>query len=120
MICSRRRRAVPKWAATLSFALALVASGAARAGWTFCVADAGGGEIWISQVFVAPHNREHLESEFKAYLASRGVADSDVQCPAAKDDKTEMVNSQYTAIAFHHKLGDVLHEIELGDFAPRR
>jgi len=98
----------------------LLASTAAQAGWTFCVAEASGPDIWVSQVFAAPRDRERLEVEFKAFLKTQGVVDSDIQCPAAKDDKTEMVNAQFTAIEFHRKLGDTLHEVPLSEFMPRR
>lgn len=84
------------------------------------MADAGGGDIWISQVFAASRDRERLEGEFRLFLKARGVANSDAQCPVAKDDKTETINAQFTAIEFHRKLGDTLHELAQGEFAPRR
>ena len=102
------------------FAATSLAATPAQAGWTFCVAEANGADIWISQVFAAPRDRERLEAEFKAFLKTRGVAEADIQCPAAKDDKTEMVNAQFTAIEFHRKLGDTLHELPLSEFMPRR
>jgi hypothetical protein len=94
---------------------------AARAGWTFCVAESSEGkEIWISSVFVAPRDRERLESEFSAYLKRHGTPRPVAQCPAAKDDKTEAVNDQTVAEEFHRKLGDVLHEVPAAEFEPKR
>jgi len=100
---------------------ALVAPDAAWAGWTFCVAETSGGdEIWLTEVFAASMDRERLEGEFKAYLKSRGESGAVVQCPAAKEEKTEMLNARFTASEFHRKLGDVTHEVKLSEFAPRR
>jgi len=61
-----------------------------------------------------------LEGDFRAYLKSRGVARPIAQCPAARDDKIEMVNAQFTASEFHRKLGDALHEVMAREFDPRR
>ena len=84
----------------------------ARAGWTFCVAESasGGKDIWITGVFPANRERTRLESDFRAQLRAHGAPQTVVQCPAPKDDKTEMVNQQFTAVEFHRKLGDALHE----------
>ena len=93
----------------------------ASAGWTFCVAESGGGkDIWITSVFAASREREQLEADFKTILKHRGVGGAIAQCPAPKDDKTEMVNAQFTAAEFHRKLGDTLHEVPLSEFMPRR
>ena len=93
----------------------------ARAGWTFCVAESSGGkDVWITGVFAATRERERLEGDFRAYLRSHGVARPVAQCPAAKDDKTEMVNAQITAAEFHRNLGDPLHEVVAPEFDPRR
>jgi hypothetical protein len=97
------------------------APASARAGWTFCVAESSGGkEIWITPVFAATRERDQLEGDFRRLLTSRGVAQSIAQCPAAKDDKTEMVNARITAAEFHRKLGDALHEVVAPEFDPRR
>ena len=94
---------------------------AAQTTWTFCVAESGGGrDIWISSVFVAPRDRERLEAEFANYLRSRGVVRPIVQCPAGKDDKTDVVNAQTVAAEFHSKLGDELHEVTAPEFEPKR
>ena len=100
----------------------LVSGGAhASAGWTFCVAEsAGGKDIWITGVFPATRERERLEADFKIVLKNRGVGGAVAQCPAPKDDKTEMVNAQFTAAEFHRKLGDSLHEVVAPEFDPRR
>jgi hypothetical protein len=102
--------------------LSLIAGSAhASSGWTFCVAEAGGGkDIWITGVFPAVRDRERLEADLKAYLKGRGVSGAVAQCPAPKDDKVEVVNSQFTAAEFHHKLGDTLHEVFTPEFEPRR
>ncbi|HEY3720708.1 MAG TPA: hypothetical protein VGL41_11290 [Roseiarcus sp.] len=102
--------------------LSLIAGPAhASAGWTFCVAEAGGGkDVWITGVFPAVRDRERLEADLKAYLRGRGVAGAVAQCPAPTDDKVEMVNAQFTAAEFHHKLGDTLHEVFTPEFDPRR
>jgi hypothetical protein len=100
---------------------ALVAPDAAWAGWTFCVAETSGGdEIWLTEVFAASMDRERLEGEFKDYLKSRGESGAVVQCPAAKEEKTEMLNARFTAAEFHRKLGDTMHDVKLSEFAPRR
>jgi hypothetical protein len=102
-------------------ALALIATPAhASSGWTFCVADAGGKDIWITGVFPAVRDRERLEADLKSFLKSRGVSGAVAQCPTPNDDKTEMVNAQYTAAEFHHKLGDTLHEVFTPEFDPKR
>lgn len=101
--------------------LILLAAAPAEAGWTFCVAEgAGGKDIWITPVFSAPKDRERLEADFKAYLKGRGIAGADAQCPQPQEDKTDMVNAQFTAAEFHRKLGDTLHEVVTPEFDPRR
>ena len=104
------------------FALSLIAGPAhASSGWTFCVAEAGGGkDVWITGVFPAVRDRERLEADLKAYLKGRGVSGAVAQCPAPTDDKVEVVNAQFTASEFHHKLGDTLHEVFTPEFDPRR
>lgn len=92
----------------------------ASAGWTFCVADGGGKDIWITPVFSAPRDRVRLEADFTAYLKGRGVKGVNSQCPQPKDDKTDMVNAQFTATEFHRKLGDTMHEVVTPEFDPRR
>jgi len=110
-----------KFAGILVGLCALGAPAVARAGWTFCVAESSGGkDIWITSVFAPTRERERLEGDFRAYLRSRGVAQPIAQCPAAKDDKTDMVNAQITAAEFHRKLGDALHEVSAPEFDPRR
>jgi hypothetical protein len=100
---------------------ALAAPGSARAGWTFCIAESSGGKnIWLTGVFTATRERERLEGDFRAYLKSQGVDQSIAQCPASKDDKTEMLNARFTAAEFHRKLGDALHEVTAPEFDPRR
>ena len=108
--------------APLLLAVSLSAAAArAGSGWTFCVAEAGGGrDVWITGVFPASRGRERLEADLEAYLKGRGVLGVVAQCPAPKDDKTEMVNAQFTAAEFHHKLGDALHEVFAPEFDPRR
>ena len=105
-----------------AFAIWLVAlAEPAQAGWTFCIGESdGGNQIWITGVFPASHDRLRLESDFKAALRERGVADAIVQCPAPNADKTEVVNAQFTAAEFHRKLGDTLHSVTAPEFAPRR
>lgn len=107
---------------TLSYALiAIGVTPAAAKPWTFCVAEAAGGkDVWITDVFAATRERERLENDFKAYLRSRGVVGADAQCPAPKDDKTEMVNAQFTAAEFHRKLGAALREVVAAEFELRR
>jgi len=110
------------FAARFLFILPLF-SGAAHAnpGWTFCVAETGGGkDIWITGVFPAVHDRERLEADLKAYLKGRGISGAIAQCPVPKEDKVEMVTSQFTAAEFHQKLGDTLHDVITPEFDPRR
>ncbi len=97
--------------------------GSAHAGavWTFCVAESSGGkDIWLTDVFPASRDRERLEADFKTYLKARGVGGAIAQCPAPKDDKTAVVNAQFTAAEFHRKLGDSLHEVVAPEFESRR
>jgi hypothetical protein len=118
---NRRFWMCAKFAAVVVGSGPLAAPVAACAGWTFCIAEASPrGEIWITGVFAATRERERLEGDFRAYLKSRGVEQSVAQCPAAKDDKTEMINAQITAAEFHRKLGDALHEVIAPEFDPRR
>jgi len=118
------KRSVPMRArlARVLIGLSVVAAPApARAGWTFCVAESSAGrEVWITGVFAATRERERLEGDFLKLLKSRGVARPIAQCPAAKTDKTEMVNAQITAAEFHRKLGHALHDVLAPEFDPRR
>ena len=104
--------------------LALVAPAlAAETGerWTFCVAATPEGkDVWISEVFAATRDRERLEGELKTYLLQHGGLSVDAQCPAPKDDKTEVVNAQFAAAEFNRKLGNILHEVAATAFASRR
>ena len=99
---------------------AVPAPAAASSGWTFCVAEAGGHDIWITGVFAAQHDRERLEADFRAHLRSLGIAGAVAQCPAPRPDRTDMVNAALTAAQFHRKLGDTLHEVVAPEFDPRR
>ena len=97
--------------------------GTARASdaWTFCVGEAADGhDIWITSVFRATKDRERLEQEFTAYLRRHDVSGADVQCPLPKDDKTDVLNGQLTAIEFHRKLGDTLHDAVVPEFESKR
>jgi hypothetical protein len=106
------------WALTAALAGPAAAE---PSGWTFCVAEgAGARDIWITAVFATSHERDHVESEFSAYLKGRGFAAPVAQCPAPKADKTEMVNAQIVAVEFHRKLGDQLHEVAAAEFGTRR
>jgi hypothetical protein len=89
--------------------------------WTFCVASAlEGKDVWISDVFAATRDRERLEGELKVYLQQHGGFDVDVQCPAPKDDKTAVVNAQFSAAEFNRRLGNVLHEVAATVFTQKR
>jgi len=93
----------------------------ASAGWTFCVAAAPGDkDVWITDVFAANRDRERLETDLKVYLKAAGVAGAVAQCPLPQDDKTEVVNAQFTAAEFNRKLGHALHEVGAPEFEPRR
>ncbi len=103
----------------LSGALA-IGTGLAFAGWTFCIGESPSEEdVWISDVFVALHDRARLESAFQAYLRGLGVSHPSVQCPAPKDEKTDALNSQTVAVEFHQRLGNALHEVTPSAFAPK-
>jgi len=110
------------FAARFVLALPLLTGPAqANSGWTFCVAETSGGkDIWITGVFAAVHDRERLEADLKAYLKGRGISGAVAQCPAPKDDKVDMIDAQFIAAEFHHKLGDTLHEVFAPEFDPRR
>jgi hypothetical protein len=110
------------FAASIFVFLSLVANAASpQSAWTFCVAESvGGRDIWITGVFPATRDRERLEADLKNWLRGRGVPGAIAQCPAPKEDKTEMVNAQFTAAEFHQKLGDKLHEVAAPEFDPPR
>jgi hypothetical protein len=89
--------------------------------WTFCVASAPGtSDVWITEVFAAPVDRERLETELKSVLARQGHARVDVQCPQPSADKVAAVNAQTTAEQFNRRLGSVLHDMSASDFPPRQ
>jgi len=92
----------------LALAFLVALAGPAQASWTFCVAESGR-QIWITDVFAAAQAHDRLEASFAAELSARGVTRPIAQCPAPQDDKTDVVNAQFTAAEFHRKLGDVLH-----------
>jgi hypothetical protein len=93
----------------------------ASAGWTFCVAAAPSDkDVWITDVFSANRDRERLEADLKVYLRAQGVAGAVAQCPLPKEDKTDVVNAQFTAAEFNRKLGHALHEVAAPEFEPRR
>ncbi len=104
--------------------LALLLAGAparASAAWTFCVAAAPSGkDVWISDVFATSRDRQRLEADLKSYLKAQGVAGAVAQCPLPRDDKTEVVNAQFTAAEFNRKLGAALHEVAAAEFEPKR
>ena len=89
--------------------------------WTFCVGEsAEGHDIWITSVFRATKDRERLETDFRAFLRRHDVPGAAVQCPAPKSEKTDMVNAQLTAVEFHQKLGDTLHDAVVPEFESKR
>jgi hypothetical protein len=93
----------------------------ANESWTFCVAEsADGHDIWITSVFSATKDRERLEADFKAYLERHDVPRAVAQCPVPNGDKTEVINAQFTAIEFHRKLGDALHDAIVPEFESKR
>jgi len=103
-------------------ALSLVAAPAAAANelWAFCVASAGGDNVWITDVFAATRDRVRLERDVKTYLARQGATRVDVQCPAPVADKTAAVNAQFAAVEFNRKLGATLHEVRAGELGRER
>ena len=89
--------------------------------WTFCVASQlGANDVWITEVFAAPVDRERLETELKSVLARQGHARVDAQCPQPSADKVAVVNAQTMAEEFNRKLGSVLHDLPAHDFPPRQ
>jgi hypothetical protein len=92
----------------LALAVFVALASPAQARRTFCVAESGR-HIWMTDVFAAVQAHERLEAGFAAELSARGVSHPIAQCPAPRDDKTDVVNAQFTAAEFHRKVGDVLH-----------
>ena len=89
--------------------------------WTFCIASSkSGADVWISDVFAAERDREHLESAFRITVERMGGVGADAQCPMPREDKTEAVNAQFEAEEFNRKLGATLHSVFPGGFLPRR
>ena len=116
-----RRSLASPFAAIFLVAASSAPATAASELWTFCVASArGGDDVWITDVFAATRGRERLEADLKTYLRGQGVAEADAQCPLPKDDKTEVVNAQFTAAEFNRKLGATLHEVAARAFARER
>jgi hypothetical protein len=113
---------VPSTATRFVLALLLAAAPMpASAAWTFCVAAAPGStDVWITDVFAAARDRERLEMDLKSYLKTQGVPGVVAQCPLPKDDKTEVVNAQFTAAEFNRTLGHALHEVIAPEFEPKR
>jgi hypothetical protein len=106
--------------ALAAIAVCLPAVALAQPRWTFCVAASkSGADVWITDVFPASHDREQLESAFKAMLERAG-ARADAQCPLPREDKTEAVNARFEAEAFNRKLGATLHPAPANEFPPRR
>jgi hypothetical protein len=104
------------WAA---IAVCLPAAALAQPRWTFCVAASkSGADVWITDVFAAEHDREQLESAFKAVLARAGAAGTDAQCPLPLQDRTEAVNAEFEAEEFNRRLGATLHAAS--DFPTKR
>ncbi len=123
MAGSKREPVVMRFTATRIVVALLIAATPARAsaGWTFCVAASPGGhDVWITDVCSAARDRERLEGDLRAYLKAQGVAGAVAQCPLPQDDKTEVVNAQFTAAEFNRKLGHTLHEVGAPEFEPRR
>jgi hypothetical protein len=106
--------------ALMAIVICLPAAALAQPRWTFCVAASkDGADVWITDVFAASHDREQLESAFKAMLQRAG-ARADAQCPLPREDKTGVVNAQFEAEEFNRKLGAALHPAPAGEFLPRR
>jgi hypothetical protein len=107
--------------ALIAIVVVLPALADAAPRWTFCVAASKtGADVWISDVFLAEHDRVELESAFKTTVERMGGGSADAQCPLPRDDKTEVVNAQFEAEAFNRKLGATLHAVLAGEFPPRR
>ena len=102
--------------------LSLIAGPAhASPGWTFSSPRRAGAGMSGSPTYSPPFAIANGSRRIlKAYLKGRGVSGAVARCPAPKDDKVEVVNAQFTASEFHHKLGDTLHEVFAPEFDPRR
>ena len=106
--------------ALVAIVASLPAVALAQPRWTFCIAASNSGaDVWITDVFAASHDREQLESAFKAMLERMG-ARPDVQCPLPRENKTEAVNAQFEAEEFNRQLGATLHAAPASEFASRR
>jgi hypothetical protein len=101
--------------------ISLPAAAQAAPRWTFCVAAAeGGGDVWISDVFMAERDRDRLEDAFRSAVARLGATNPNAQCPLPREDKTVAVNAQIDAEAFNRRLGATLHPVPASAFASRR
>jgi hypothetical protein len=114
------RSFVMRHAAALGIALFLPAVADAAPRWTFCVAAAEGGGVWISEVFAAEGNRERLEGAFKSVVERMGAMNPNAQCPRPRDDRTVAVNAQIDAEAFNQRMGASLHAVPASDFPAGR
>jgi hypothetical protein len=107
-------------AALAALVISLPAAAQATPRWTFCVAAAEGGDVWISDVFMAERDRDRLEDAFRSAVARLGATNPNAQCPLPREDKTVAVNAQIDAEAFNRRLGATLHPVPASAFAPRR
>jgi hypothetical protein len=107
--------------ALATIVVSLPAVALAQPRWTFCIASSkSGADIWITDVFAAERDREHLESAFRTTVERMGGAGADAQCPMPREDKTEAVNAQFEAEEFNRKLGATLHAVFADGFPARR
>ena len=66
-------------------------------------------DIWITDVFAAVAGSRTAGGGLRSRTQRPRRVHPIAQCPPPRDDKTDVVNAQFTAAEFHRKVGDVLH-----------
>lgn len=103
-------RGFPLFGATL--ALLLVGSSGARAGgWMFCtIASADLHTVTVTNVFETQEGRQTIEDALVAEARRARGASVVAQCPLANPDRQAVVVDRAKAIAFNHRLGNIVDE----------
>ena len=79
-------------------------------------AGLGSKQVWITEVFAAPVDRQRLEGQLTNFLRRKGISPVNSQCPLFRDDKVAVLNDRVVAEEFNQKLGSSLHAIAARDF----
>jgi len=103
-------------AAFAAFLASLPAAAEPLPRWTFCIATAGGDQVFTSAVFVAAAPPERLESAFAAAVARLGAEGASARCPRSREDKAVALDALAEAQKIHRERGLMLRAVTLSDF----